>query len=53
MDKKLDGLYAALTLGFVMCVVFAVDGQEPIYWYLCLALALMALGAFIAERMLK
>jgi len=53
MSKKPDGLYAGLALGIVMCIVFAVDGREPIYWYIALALALVALGAFIAERLLN
>lgn len=53
MSEKLDGLYAGLVLGVVMCIVFAVDGQEPIYLHIALALALVALGAVIAERLLK
>jgi len=53
MNEKLGGLFASLALGIVMCIVFAVDGSEPIYWYIALALALVALGAFIAERILR
>jgi hypothetical protein len=51
--SRIDGLYAGLALGIVMCIVFAVDGREPTYWYIALALALVALGAFIAERILR
>ena len=57
MNKKLtsriDGLTAGLNLGIVMFVIFAVDGREPLYWYLAGALALIELGAVIAEHMCR
>ncbi len=53
VNDKICGLLGGLALGIVMCIVFAVDGSEPIYWYIALALALVALGAFIAERILR
>ena len=53
VNDKICGLLGGLALGIVMCIVFAVDGREPLYWHVALGLALVALGAVIAERMLK
>lgn len=53
LTSRIDGLTAGLNLGIVMCVVFAIDGREPLYWYLAGALALIELGAVIAERLCR
>lgn len=53
LTSRIDGLTAGLNLCIVMFVIFAVDGREPLYWYLAGACALIELGAVIAEHMCR
>lgn len=53
LTSRIDGLTAGLNLGIVMFVIFAVDGREPLYWYIAGAFALIELGAVIAEHMCR
>jgi len=53
LTSRIDGLKACLDAVIVMFVIFAVDGREPLYWYLAGACALIELGAVIAEHMCR
>lgn len=53
MNRKIKDLLDGLGFGAIIFIIMAVDAQEPIYLHVALGLVLLALGAVIAERIIR
>ena len=53
MNDKIKDLLVVLGFAIAMCVVFGVELHEPVFLWLALALLPVALGALLAERVMR
>lgn len=53
MNRKIKDLLGGLGFGVIIFCIMAVEAREPIYLHLALGLVLLALGAVIAERIIR
>lgn len=53
VNDKIKDLLVVLGLAIAMCVVFGVELHEPVFLWSALALLFVALGAMLAERVMR
>lgn len=53
MNSKIKDMLTGIVFGVIIFIIMAVDAREPIYLHVALGLVLLALGAVIAERIVR
>lgn len=53
MNRKIKDMLAGIGFGVIIFGIMAVEAREQIYLHVVLGLVLLALGAVIAERIIR